>query len=103
MAWQGGDRSYPSWRLLGGRARAPRLPQTVSPWLYVPFRPARLEAPGPGKHRLKASNAARIARAMCCRRASSVPTQATDDDDARVLAPFIAQDPHVLRLGCNRR
>src|SRR3954452_2862080 len=43
MAGQGGDRAFACWRFLGGGARAPGLPGTLSERLHLPLRPPALE------------------------------------------------------------
>jgi hypothetical protein len=43
LAGQGGDRAFARWRFLGGGARAPGLPGTLSERLHLPLRPPAVE------------------------------------------------------------
>src|SRR5688572_6911714 len=98
MAWQGGYRSRPSQRLLGGRARAPRLPRTVSPRVHVPFHPVGLEATSPGKYRLNEGSGLTPAYTTCGGRAQSMNgVGAKEDFMATGSLPVFANEGGLSR------
>ena len=84
VAGQGGDRAFARWRFLGGRARAPGLPGTLSERLHLPLRPPPLGAC------TRTPPEDRGVRASVCRRwwhhSSLLRFRETRGFDARVLA-----------------